>query len=329
MVAGEIESPQLAIVIHTEEEFDWDGGFDANATDVTHGDALTIFIDDMTRVGAKTTLAMDYAFVTSQQGKKCIRQLINTSDYVDNIEFAAHLHPWVNPPFSEDYPSHVPETLSYPGNLPKQDEFLKLQTLTNAIKTETSSTPVTYLAGRYGIGVNTNEILAKLGYQVDISISPFADFSHQFGPDFSGFNNDITKENEIINWPHTSAVTSPFAPIRQYFNSSPVKYSNSSLFSRVIKKITRTKLLRLSPEGFSLSDMKNVTKYQYDLGQRCFILSFHSPSVKAGLTPYVRTQDEAIAFKEKTIAFLSWFKKEMNGEFIRVKDHTLVSKDEV
>lgn len=96
-----------------------------------------------------------------------------------------------------------------------------------------------------------------------------------------------------------------------------------------MRKLVRARLHRLSPEGFSLADMQNVTKYQYDLGQRYFILSFHSPSVKSGLTPYVKDAAQAKAFNQKTLAYADWFKKEFNGNFMKVKDHPQVQHDTI
>ena len=328
-VFGANIAPQLAIVIHTEEEFDWDGGFNPTATEVSHGPELLAIIENLKSIGAKCTLAMDYAFVTSEQGKQCINKINASHELSDHVEFAAHLHPWVNPPLSPAYADAVPEQYSYPGNLPKDEEYSKLHALTKKITAIAGHPPVTYLAGRYGIGKNTPNILKRLGYKVDVSVSPFVDYTHQQGPNFSRFNNDLFYTNGILSWPHTSAVVSPFSFARRHFQNSPAAYSNASFFNKVIRKLVRARLHRLSPEGFSLADMQNVTKYQYDLGQRCFILSFHSPSVKSGLTPYVKNRAQAVEFKQKVLNYANWFKNEFKGEFIKVKDHPQVQHDTI
>ena len=326
-MSGASVAPKLAIVIHTEEEFDWNGGFIPSATEVSHGNELLIAIKNLTAIGAKSTLAMDYAFVSSEQGERCISNINACRELSEHVEFAAHLHPWVNPPLSESFVDSVPEEFSYPGNLPEAEELSKLKALTEKITVVAKQKPVTYLAGRYGIGKNTPRILNALGYKVDVSISPFADYTHQHGPNFTQYNTDIFYRDGIVNWPHTSAIVSPFRIARKHFHDAPSTYANSSLLSKIMRKVLRAKLHRLSPEGFSLADMKNVTKYQYDLGQRCFILSFHSPSVKSGLTPYVETVAQAVEFNEKVLAYANWFKNEFKGEFIKVKDHPQVQHD--
>ena len=327
MTVGNACPPKLAIVIHTEEEFDWNADFNVNSTSVTHGIELLEFVKRLATMGAKTTLAMDYAFLNSKQGKMCIAGITQDEKTLKSIEFAAHLHPWVNPPWETEEKGTIPEPLSYPGNLPYLQELAKLTALTEKIKAITNCTPTTYLAGRYGVGNNTNKILQHLGYNVDVSISPFADFRHQHGPDFSNCNNSTTLKDGLLHWPHTSAVVSPFSFVRRIFNASPSAYSSPAFMMRLFKKLMRAKLHRLSPEGFSLADMQNVTKYQYALGQQCFILSFHSPSVKRGLTPYVKSDEELAEFKDKTLKFVDWFKTTMNGEFITVKEHPQVPHD--
>lgn len=322
-------SPKLAIVIHTEEEFDWNGGFNPTATEVSHGAELLAAVENLKEIGAKCTLAMDYAFVTSEQGLQCINKINADDELIRHVEFAAHLHPWVNPPLSTSFTDKVPEQFSYPGNLPENEEYNKLSTLTKEIAKAARQSPVTYLAGRYGIGKNTPKILKKLGYKIDVSISPFVDYTHQYGPNFSRYNNDEFSTNTILYWPHTSAIVSPLPFARKYFNHSPAAYSKASLWRKVMRKIVRAKLHRLSPEGFSLTDMQNVTKYQYELGQRCFILSFHSPSVKSGLTPYVESTAQAVEFNQKVLAYANWFKNEFKGEFIKVKDHPQVPHDTI
>ena len=158
--------PKLSIVIHAEEEFNWDDGFYRSNTSVSHGDELIEFVDEIIQCGGKVTLAMDYPFITSPDGKRVVKHF--KSQEGSNIEFATHLHPWVSPPF-EDGNNEVPNQNSFPGNLPKDLEFQKLKLLTEEIQKETGTRPVTYLAGRYGIGENSAEILKSLDYKVDLS----------------------------------------------------------------------------------------------------------------------------------------------------------------
>ncbi len=317
--------PSLAIVIHTEEEFDWNGGFFRSNNQVTHGKKLTEFCEKLIAVGAKITFALDYAFVDSTEGQKVIAYF--KEHHYNQVEFATHLHPWVNPPFTENNggKDEVDNDKSYPGNLIKELEYQKLKALTEKITDLCDTPPKTYLAGRYGIGDNTNDILQKLGYKIDVSISPFTDFSHQQGPDFSAFNNDVTIKNGVINWPHTTAILSALGLITKYFNKEPSKFEQwqKRPFSKLLMKLLRVKRQRLSPEGFALSDLKKITNTQLTLGQESFIFSFHSPSVQAGLTPYVKTPAEEAAFFQTTLDYINWFQQSCNGQTTLIKENSM------
>ncbi|MGF1685692.1 hypothetical protein L4C36_03245 [Photobacterium japonica] len=306
---------KLAVVIHAEEEFDWSGGFKQHQDQVTHHVELITLIDDMLAVGAKVTLAMDYPFVTSDGGQQVIAHCQRYGK--EHIEFATHLHPWVTPPFDEHSKNgEVANILSYPGNLTAELEYEKLKTLTDAIEDVTGQRPVTYLAGRYGIGYNTAGILKRLGYRVDLSISAFTDFTHQEGPDFRHYNNQMFQEGAITYLPHTCCRYSAFPPLTKVLNSTPMLLNNNDLASRVVKKFLGVKTYRLSPEGTGLADMITAVENQLRLGHEHLIMSFHSPTVKPGMTPYVSSADEQQAFTTTTVDFIKWFKGVPNSEMV-------------
>jgi len=312
-------TPLLSIVIHTEEEFDWDAGFYKSNNEVTHGDKLITFCEKLIELGACITFALDYAFVDSVDGVKVIEHF--KAKHPNHVEFATHLHPWVNPP-NENDDVQVSNFNSYPGNLNQQLEFDKLKALTEKITNICGQAPVTYLAGRYGIGKNTLNSLLKLGYQTDVSISPFSDFTHQEGPDFSNFNNTTFEKAGLQHWPHTTAIVSLFSFIDRWFNKHPKQFEqqHKNRFSRFLLKLLRVKRQRLSPEGFPLQDLKKLTETQLKLGHNKLILSFHSPSVQAGLTPYVSNEKQEHEFFETTSLYIQWFLEKQHGKITTIKE---------
>jgi hypothetical protein len=266
---------------------------------------------------------MDYAFVASANGQKVILHFKNRHD---DIEFATHLHPWVNPPLTEN--NEVNDRDSYPGNLPKSIELEKLSQLTDLITKTCDIKPTSYLAGRYGTGEHTLEILNILGYQTDISISPYSDFSHQNGPDFSQYNNECFVQNNILHWPHTTAIRALFKPVENWFHQKPNRFERyqKNLLTKLCVKLLRVKRQRLSPEGFSLNDLKAITKTQLSLGQRSFILSFHSPSVQSGLTPYVDNAEQESHFLNTCVNYIEWFKENELGQFSLIRENKIEVK---
>ncbi|MGR5133837.1 hypothetical protein [Vibrio alfacsensis] len=301
-----MSKPRLSIVIHAEEEFSWDDGFYRSNNQVSHGEQLIELVDELTSVGGKVVLAMDYPFVTSQSGQKVIRYF--TPMEGKQIEFAAHLHPWVNPPYETEN-DRIANKDSFPGNLPSELEYAKLKVLTETIEKVTGTRPTTYLAGRYGIGKNSAEILKSLGYRVDLSISAYTDFSNIEGPDFSLYSNAMIWNKQLIYIPHTCSVVSPINSIANYLNRHPVKYKRlrCNALSRTILRLLRVKMYRLSPEGFTFEHLKAMTESQMRIGQKEFVISFHSPSVSVGGTPYVRSEKVLAEFKDALYQYIDWF----------------------
>jgi hypothetical protein len=50
-----------------------------------------------------------------------------------------------------------------------------------------------------------------------------------------------------------------------------------------------------------------------NLGHRRFVLHYHSPSLVPGNTPYVRTRDELVEFKERLATVCQFFFEEIGG----------------
>ena len=73
--------------------------------------------------------------------------------------------------------------------------------------------------------------------------------------------------------------------------------------------------LRLSPEGSSLRDMRRLTDSLFRSGIRVFMLSFHSPSLEVGHTPYVRSPQDIETFMGALDGYLKYFRDELGGQF--------------
>ncbi|QUJ69319.1 hypothetical protein KDD30_21345 (plasmid) [Photobacterium sp. GJ3] len=310
---------KLLVVIHAEEEFNWEQGFHSQNQAVTHHQALIPFMGELIGLGAKITLAMDYPFVDSPGGREVISHYQHSAG--QHVEFAAHLHPWVNPPYHASS-SAESEFESYPCNLSPEVEYEKIRVLTEKIQTVSGLPPVTYLAGRFGIGHHTNQHLRALGYQVDLSISAYCDFSHQHGPDFSDRTNAPFIDNKICHVPHTSSWLSLSRQIERKANRSPswCKSLNRWHITRLLGKAFRLRKFRLSPEGNDFSQLRAITQAQLNIGQTVFVLSFHSPSLVAGMTPYVQTAEDSQLLKSTTRQYIEWFQQELGGEIVLAKE---------
>lgn len=309
---------KLSIVIHTEEEFDWSGGFNRNNNAVTHGKELTNMCVEMLNLGCCITFAMDWAFVTSEQGQVLIRFM--QDNYSDQVEFATHLHPWVNPPFDEQHSDvdNIEERLSYPGNLPADIEKAKLAALTDKIAELTGIRPTTYLAGRYGVGDNSYKILNELGYKVDLSLSPFADFRHQDGPDFSCFNNKSFVKDGIQCIPHSTGYVSHIGAVSDWLNKDASNLSklNNNIFGKAVLKLLGVDRVRLSPEGFTPEQMQKLAASLTRIEVEHLIYSFHSSTSMLGGSPYSSSEEERDLLIKDNHAILAHFSKTLRFSIV-------------
>ncbi|MEL6964699.1 MAG: hypothetical protein AAFO01_18255, partial [Pseudomonadota bacterium] len=166
--------PLLIVVIDTEEEFDWEGPLSRESTSTESIPTQYLAQDIFARYGVIPTYVVDYPVATSEAASRFLR------GYADQglCEIGTHLHPWVSPPHQEDVNFYN----SYAGNLPADLERAKLECLTDAINASFGQRPVTYKAGRYGVGANTTGILEDLGYKIDLSVVAKTWFTDDGGP---------------------------------------------------------------------------------------------------------------------------------------------------
>ncbi len=297
--------PWLLAVVHTEEEFDWWAPFSRVATATTHVRNLGRAQELFEAHGIRPLYAIDQPIATDSAAVATLRSFVMRGA----AAVGAHLHPWLSPPFNET----VAPLTSYPGNLPPALERAKIENLTRAIATAFDARPRIYLAGRYGFGPNTAEILEELGYEVDLSPSPPFDFRNDGGPDYRRTELVPLRLGRLWQVPHTGAFIGPlsgFAPARS-------AWSKVDLLSRLVRRVagrTHTlERLRLSPEGFDGAALQRLTRALIARGVRLFVFSFHSPSLAAGFTPYVRSEADLCRFLATIDEYLGWFRSSLGG----------------
>jgi hypothetical protein len=308
-------TPFLSVVIDTEEEFDWRKPFSREHTGVAHVRHLTQHNRLYERFGLKPTYVVDHPVAAAPEAYTPLRELAASGV----CEVGAHLHPWVNPPFIEE----VGLTNSFPGNLPAALEREKLRLLGEVIQKNIGLKPTVYRAGRFGIGPATAETLIDLGYQVDTSVVPRTDFRSMKGPDFTRWESGPRwfRDTRLLEVPVTADWIGPLSGVepvlRGVFASGigrQLKLGGVLARSRLLERI------RLTPEGMSFSDLRRLVLAMYGAGHRVFNLIYHSPSVVAGNTPYVRSEAERTSFQATIERFLDFFLGELGGSAITLSE---------
>ena len=303
------EPPQLLVIIDAEEEFDWNS-ISSTATSVAtisqQYRAQRIF----ERYGLVPTYAVDFPVASQEGGYRPLREFLDSG----TCEIGAQLHPWVTPPIEE----RICARNSFPGNLPHDLEFRKLSRLTEEIEARFRLRPTLYRAGRYGTGPNTATILSRLRYEIDCSVLPYSDLRPIGGPDYRELR--VSKpywfgpDESLFEIPVTTGMLGALCAHERLLY--PMVASRIGQILRWPAVAARMRLLdriRLTPEGSSLHEAKRLTRALMAAGSRVFVLSYHSPSLEPGHTPYVRTRDDLDRFLAWIEEYLDFFFEEMRG----------------
>jgi len=302
-------SPVLTVVIHTEEEFDWNKPHDRKSNSVEHMrhiDRAQTMFDEF---GIVPNYVVDYPVASQAIAIDPLKAYADSGRAL----IGTHLHPWVSPPHIEEVNAYN----SYPGNLPRELEAEKLRLLTEKISQSFGTQPVTYLAGRYGFGPNTGEILEELGYEVDISPAVPINFCMDGGPDYSAYTSHpywFGKQRKLLGLPGTGGYV---GTLRNGGTSLYKRLTHPWLrrakLSGLVARLRLMERIRLSPEDYSEPEMRRLTDTLYRSGIRIFIFSFHSPSIQPGGTPYVQSQADLTRFLDKCRRYFSYFLETLDG----------------
>lgn len=271
---------RFLIFCDTEEEFDWEQPLARENVGTTAMEGLPGAQDFFREAGAKPIYVVDYPIVDQDRPAAIIADMHAR----DGCEIGTQLHPWVNPPFDE---AVTPEN-SFTGNLPVELQRAKLLALTDRIEERVGVRPTIYRAGRYGIGEVSSHLLEEAGYRLDSSVRALFDYSEQSGPDFSGFGTSAFwagRSRELLELPLTATYVGSLraAGSKLYGLSEKIPFLRGGLArSGMLRRVS------LTPEDYPLGEALEAIEQLLDQGLRIFNLSFHSPSVVPGHTPYVR-----------------------------------------
>jgi hypothetical protein len=278
---------RFTVFCDTEEEFDWGKPRSRDNRSTTHMAAMPDLQERFRERGVKCVHLVDHPIATDPRSVAMLSQWLER----DEISVGTQLHPWVNPPHDEE----VNTFNSFVGNLPIELERAKIENLTQTIEAAFGRRPIVYRAGRYGVGPNTALLLLQAGYQADVSVRALHDYSDEGGPDFSRVKPVPFRvgDGPLVELPLSAAYVGPLRTRGRsiYRTAGKVPRGRGILF--------RTGLLNraaLTPEGVPLEEALAAARALIRDGIRWFSLSFHSPSVEPGHTPFVRTAEDLRAF---------------------------------
>ena len=273
---------RVLLTVDTEEEFDWDAPFAREGHTLGHLDRLHEFQSFCEALGAVPVYLVDWPVATDPRAVEQIGDAVARGA----AEVGVQLHPWVSPPFDED----VNLANSYAGNLPPQLERDKIARLRDTIAANFGTAPLVYRAGRYGLGPHTHAALRELGIPMDSSVRANFDYRAAKGPDYSRHPLDpywAGRDCTLLELPLTTVF---WGMLRRqgrlaYLAGAQVRKTHS-----LLARLGILERIALTPEGTTLEEAVRGIDIAIDDGLPVLVLSFHSPSIAPGHTPYVQSE---------------------------------------
>ncbi|MEI7710153.1 MAG: glycosyltransferase [Rhodospirillales bacterium] len=311
-----LRQPMLVTTIDAEEDFDWTRPFSLASTDVTSMRSQHLAHRVFERYGVVPVYMVDHPVASQDEGRAPLKELVQGG----HCEIGSQLHPWVTPPFIE----HVSPRNSYQGNLPVALEFAKIQALTGELESAFGVAPRIFRAGRYGVGPNTGSILRHFGYQADTSVVPLWNFTDQGGPDFRQFTSRpywFDPERTLLELPLSASLVGRAAGLNPALASHVFGRTSERMhLPSIASRLGLLERIKLTPEGIRIEEAKRLVRHMKAAGHRVFVLTYHSPSLEPGNTPYVRTQEDLAAFLRWLEEFYAFFTTEIGGTCVSWRD---------
>jgi peptidoglycan/xylan/chitin deacetylase (PgdA/CDA1 family) len=257
--------------------------------------------DFLRRFGVRATYFTTYQVATAPWAAATLRTVRD-----GGAEIGAHLHPWNTPPRAAG-PEHQSTMVK---NLPPAMQRAKIEQLTAALADAFGAAPTTFRAGRYGLGPTTVGALLQCGYRVDSSVTPYVNWEDtDGGPNFIGAPLDAYRltpgrdprhpdpDGPLLEIPVSAGYTrSPFSVLdrtRRILAARPLRAFRLAGLAWRAGVIKRTVL---NPEIHSPRDMLDLSRQLIRRGVRHLNLTWHTPSLRPGLSPFVTTEADRERF---------------------------------
>ncbi|APG63702.1 hypothetical protein LPB140_07900 [Sphingorhabdus lutea] len=271
------------VTVDAEEEFDWGKPFSKDNQSVGHYVAIERFQLLCDKYDVTPIYLLDYPMVANRDCAAYFGALATSG----RGDIGIQLHPWVTPPYKETVNDHN----SYACNLPDDLEAEKFGNLYDKIVENTGHKPLMYRAGRYGAAQNAYKLLIKYNINIDSSTRSGFDYTPQHGPNYATLPNIAfwREENILLELPLTTIFRGFWRYAPRFTYNYILKYGWARSFAARMGVLER---ISLTPEGISIEKTKQAIDLALKVKLPLLNFSFHSPSLEAGHTPYVRNEQD-------------------------------------
>ena len=303
-----MSSPLVAVSIDTEED-DWGSYAERGASvkNIAEVPAAQAVFD---RWGVRPTYLVNLPPLDDDTSLGVLRELSTT----DSVEIGGHCHPWNTPPVAQGRSAE-----SMMCRLSVEENRGKLGTIRSAIEDRLGVEPRSFRAGRWGFGESVSVALSDLGFEIDTSVSPLVDWSTIGGPDYtraplSPYRFDPAdplrpqKNGAMVELPVTIGAlrgdSARAAMMRARLGRS---FLSRAKLVGALDTVGRLAVRWLSPENSSAEEMIRLARKAIDSDRLPFLhLTFHSCTLLAGATPFVRNEQDARRFLESLDRILEY-----------------------
>lgn len=177
------------ITIDTESDNQWS----LNQNQTTNNSRFVPRFQELCeRFGFKPVYLVDYSMAQDSFFVDYVKECANRGC----CEIGMHLHAWNTPPFHEY--DNCKKARPYLIEYPQEIMYEKILSLHNLLEDRFERAVQTHRAGRWMINTCYLDMLSKLGYKVDCTITPGINWSKTQGAVGGGM--DYTREKDIVHF---------------------------------------------------------------------------------------------------------------------------------
>ena len=292
---------QLLITIDTEEEGLWGGNYRSTGNTVENVRAgVGRFQELCDRFNIPPTYVIDAPVVQDAESVALLRTIQDDG----RCEVGTHVHPWCNPPIDPAWD----DCTSFLCNLPETLQRDKIAWLTDEIENKFGRRPTSFRAGRYGFDIAGARILSELGYKVDSSVIPYSNFNAEGGPNFeyAPYTPYFVGDDDLRQ--PCAEGTLLEVPVSVGFNRTDFhrawairEFAMKPWLRRmrsvgILDRLGIVRRIKCSPEQAGARDMRQLVNAYLAQNAPVMVMLFHSTSLVAGQSPYVKTAERLEQF---------------------------------
>ncbi len=233
----------------------------------------------------RPTYLLNYPYATNKEAVDYFKSI------QDRCEIGAHMHPWNTPPLTED----ESKKNDYPSNLSYERQYEKIKTVTDELTRAFQKAPTSYRAGRFGFNEDTKDILNRLGYLVDSSISPMVSWKEDNGPSYLNYRAKPfwleCSDSKILEVPVTIGLNINVPEVLEKLYLRLPRFTKlRGLLSKDYLNIMD--IIWLYPAVFSEQEMIALVDAMMKKSLNVFNVFFHSSEIMVGESIYTKSEEE-------------------------------------